>query len=143
MSTKYRYERVALIITAITHGKGDAVIEMLRIKGLPFNMAGVGYTSMGLDLADYLGLTEVKRDVIMSVVPERQAHETMAVLKYGFSLDEKRTGSAVCVPISSVAGLRVLQYITGMDDVFQPPLVDKDGKDDLTMKNEQPEKQES
>ena len=124
---RQRYERVAFVITLITHGKGDAVVDMLKSKGITYNMAAVGYAAIGLELADYFGLTEVKRDIIMSVVPQRRVAEMMTMLKYGFSLDEARTGAAFCVPVSSVAGIKALQFISGTSDVF---LTDEEkGKD--------------
>ncbi|MCL1895112.1 MAG: P-II family nitrogen regulator [Clostridiales bacterium] len=115
---RQRYERIAFVITVISHGKGDAVVEMLKNKGITYNMAAVGYAAIGLELADYFGLTEVKRDIIMSTVPERRVPEMMTMLKYGFSLDETRTGAAFCVPVSSVAGIKALQFLSGTNDVF-------------------------
>ena len=131
-----KYERVSFIMTTITHGKGDDVIEMLRDKGISYNMAAVGYTAIGLELADYFGLTEIKRDIIMSIVPERRVSETLTMLKFGFSLDEKRTGLAFAIPVSSVAGLRILQYISGANEIFLPPQADENGKDGQTMKKD-------
>jgi nitrogen regulatory protein PII len=133
-----QYERIVFVMTIVSRGRGDAVIEMLRSKGIPYNIASIGYTAIGLELADYFGLTEVKRDIILSIVPEYRVPETMTMLEYGFSLNEKHMGIAFCVPVSGVSGLKALQYISGSGDVFRQrtPVAGNDASDSERRKDD-------
>ena len=108
-------ERIKLLISILGRGKGDKLISSLRSLGITFNMASVGYWAVGHDLADYLGLTELERDIVCSVVPESKAMRALSMIEYKFSLSEPGNGVAFCIPISGVGGPVSLKYISGVE----------------------------
>jgi hypothetical protein len=108
-------ERIKMIVTILERGKADLLIKELRTLGVTFNMASVGYSAGGLDLADYFGLHERERDIVFSVLPESKTATVLSMIEYKFSLDEPGKGIACCVPISGVGGPISLRYISGID----------------------------
>ncbi|MDR0356922.1 MAG: hypothetical protein LBH63_00890 [Clostridiales Family XIII bacterium] len=108
-------ERVKLLVTIIDRGRSDSLIRELRLLGVTFNMASVGYGAVGVDLADLLGFTEKECDIVYSVVTESKTASALSMLEYKFSLNEPGRGIAFCVPISGVGGPVSLRYISGID----------------------------
>lgn len=107
-------ERIKLLIAILNRGEGNNLIRELRSLGITFNIASVGYWAVGLDLADYLGLTEEERDIVCSVVPESKVHTALSMIEYKFSLSVPGNGIAFCIPISGVGGPVSLKYISGV-----------------------------
>lgn len=108
-------ERVKLMVSIVERTLSDKVIKELRGLGVTFNMASVGYTAVGQELADYLGITESECAIIFSVVTESKVASVLAMMSYKFSLNEPGTGIALCVPISGVGGPVSLRYISGIE----------------------------
>ena len=107
-------ERIKLLISVLGRGQGDKLITELRELGITYNMASVGYWATGLDLADYLGLTETERDIVYSVVTESKVRSALSMIEYKFSLKEPGNGVAFCIPIMGVGGPVSLKYISGV-----------------------------
>lgn len=115
-SDGHEIERIKLMVSIIERGQGDKLIKELRGLGITFNMASVGYWATGLDLADYLGLTEEEIDIVYSVVTESKVKGALSMIEYKFSLNEPGNGVAFCVPIMGVGGPVSLKYISGIND---------------------------
>lgn len=116
MGDKLPYKRIKMLVTVIDRGKAEKLISELRWLGVTFNMASVGYHSVGMELTDYLGLTEDEYDVVFSIIPEDKAKTVISMIEYKFNLDEPNNGYAFTVPISGVSGPLALRYISGITD---------------------------
>lgn len=116
MSEKVPYKRIKMLITVVDRGKSDRLIEELRWLGVTFNMAAVGYQATGMDISDYLGLTENEYDIVFSIVPEDNAKAVISMVEYKFNLDEPGNGYAMTIPISGVSGPLALSYISGITE---------------------------
>jgi hypothetical protein len=65
---------------------------------------------------DYLGLTSMERDLILSIVSEHISHDVLNKILYKFDLDEPSNGVAFTIPITGVSGPLALRYMTGMQE---------------------------
>jgi hypothetical protein len=109
------FERLKLMITIVSRGKGELVVRELRTLGITYNMVSVAYGAVGLGLKDVLGLTESECETVFSVLTESKVKAAMSMVEYKFSLDDPGTGIAFCAPISGVGGPLSLQYISGLE----------------------------
>lgn len=116
MGDKMPYKRIKMLVTVVDRGKSEKLIGELRWLGVTFNMSAVGYHAVGMDITDYLGLTEDEYDVVFSIVPEDKAKAVMSMIEYKFNLDEPNNGYAFTIPISGVSGPLALRYISGTTD---------------------------
>lgn len=116
MSDKMPYKRIKLLVTVVDRGKSNKLIKELRWLGVTFNMAAVGNHAAGMELTDYLGLTENEYDIVFSIVPEDKAKSVISMVEYKFNLDEPGNGYAYTIPISGVSGPLALKYISGTTD---------------------------
>jgi hypothetical protein len=108
------FERIKLLISILKRGDSDRLIPELRGLGITFNMASVGYWATGLDMADFLGLTETEHDIIYSVVPVSKVRSALSMIEFKFSLNERGNGIAFCIPITGVGGPVSLKYLSGI-----------------------------
>ena len=102
--------RYKLLTTIVGRGKGDKVVSMLNKKDIMFNLIILGEGTADSDILDYLGIGEIDKDVVLSIVAEEKIEEVLTELreKMKFSLPGK--GIAFTVPLSSIAA-RMLKHI--------------------------------
>ncbi|HWQ79171.1 MAG TPA: hypothetical protein VN381_10165 [Anaerovoracaceae bacterium] len=109
-------KRIKLLVVIVDRGLGEEVAEVLRENGVTFNLISPAYCAAGSQIMDYLGLTSLERDMILSVVSEHISHEVLNKILYKFDLDEPSKGIAFTVPISGVSGPLALRYMTGCQE---------------------------
>lgn len=109
-------KRIELLITIVDRGLGNDVVEILRDSGVTFNMISPGYCATGSDIMDCLGLTDLERDLILSVVTEDKVKSVLNKIMYKFDLDVPGNGLAFTIPITGVSGPLALRYISGIQD---------------------------
>lgn len=109
-------KRIKLLITIVDRGLGEEVSKVLREDGVTFNLISPAYCAAGSKLMDYLGLTSLERDLVISVVADHLAHEVLNKILYKFDLDEPSNGLAFTIPISGVSGPLALRYMTGQQE---------------------------
>lgn len=114
---KQPFRRIKLIITVLDRGLGDEVVELCRENGVTFNMVSPGYSAAGLDIMDYLGLTDSEMDIVFSITTEDRTPSILNKIHYKFDLDEPEHGFALAIPISGVSGPLALRYISGIPDL--------------------------
>lgn len=108
-----KINKIKLMVTIVDRGLGDEVVELCHDNGVTFNMVAPGYGAAGMDIVDFLGLTDTENDIVLSVVQEPDALEVLKMIKYKFDLDEAGTGLAFTIPISGVSGPLAFKYISG------------------------------
>ncbi len=109
-------KRVKLLTVIVDRGRGEEVAEVLRENGVTFNLISPAYCAAGSQLMDYLGLTSLERDIVLSVVSERISHEVLNKILYKFDLDGPSNGIAFTVPVAGVSGPLALRYMTGCQE---------------------------
>ena len=103
-------KRYKLLTTIVARGKGDKVVSLLNKKEIMFNLIILGEGTADSELLDYLGIGEIDKDVVLSIIAEEKLEEILRELreKMQFSLPGK--GIAFTVPLSSIAA-RMLKHI--------------------------------
>jgi hypothetical protein len=109
-------KRIKLLVVIVDRGRGDEVSALLRENGVTFNLISPAYCAAGSRIMDYLGITSLERDLILSVVSERISHEVLTKVLYKFDLGEPSKGIAFTVPISGVSGPLALRYMSGCQE---------------------------
>ncbi|MDD4584188.1 MAG: hypothetical protein PHR60_08410 [Eubacteriales bacterium] len=108
-------EHIKFIITIVKRGDGEKVAAFYRSHGLTFNMISPGYGAAGLEILDYLGLTETEKDMIISIAKEDQVHEILPLVEETFHLKAPGNGIVFTVPITGISGSTAFYYVTGCE----------------------------
>ena len=103
-------KRYKLLTTIVARKKGEKVVAMLNQEEIMFNLIILGEGTADSEILDYLGIGEIDKDVVLSIVAEEKVEEVLKELreKMQFSLPGK--GIAFTVPLSSIAA-RMLKHI--------------------------------
>ena len=93
LTASHRYDKIDIIFTVVQRGLGEEVIEVTSI----LEMFGLGAT---------------EKDVILSFVKTDETHEVITAISEQMEFTKPGGGIAFAVPVQSVAGIKVLQYLT-------------------------------
>lgn len=103
-------KRYKLLTTIVARGKGDKVVAMLNKKEIMFNLIVLGEGTADSDVLDYLGIGEIDKDVVLSIVSEDKLEEVLKELREKMQFTLPGKGIAFTVPLSSIAA-RMLKHI--------------------------------
>lgn len=81
--------------------------------GVSVNYITLGYGTASHELLDYFGLDGTEKAVIFSVVAKKTWRKIKSGLQKEMQIDIPGTGVAFIIPLSSIGGMKQLQYLTG------------------------------
>lgn len=103
-------KRYKLLTTIVARGKGEKVVDLFNKKEIMFNLIILGEGTADSDILDYLGIGEIDKDVVLSIVSEENVEEVMGELREKMKFNLPGKGIAFTVPLSSIAA-RMLKHI--------------------------------
>ncbi|MGI6727154.1 MAG: hypothetical protein ACOX4P_01125 [Anaerovoracaceae bacterium] len=106
-------KKIKLLVSIVKRGDGEKIAAFYRAHGLTFNMISPGYGAAGLEILDYLGLTETEKDIVISIVSEEEIHKILPLVKEKFKLKKPDAGIVFTIPIVGVSGSKALNYAIG------------------------------
>lgn len=103
-------KRYKLLTTIVARGKGDKVVAMFNQKEIMFNLIILGEGTADSEILDYLGIGEIDKDVVLSIVSEEKIEDVIEELREKMQFNLPGKGIAFTVPLSSIAA-RMLKHI--------------------------------
>ena len=110
---KEGYEPIKLLTTIVGRGTGEQVTHLMRDIGIRYHIILLGRGTANSDLLSYLGLDEIEKDIVLSVVPVRQVEAALTLLREKLEFDQPGYGIAFTVPIGSVGGVHTYDFLSG------------------------------
>ncbi len=104
-----------LLVTIVDRGKGQSVADLLIKEGVLFHTIMLGRGTARKAILNYLGLGETEKDVVISAVRVEGGLKALRRLMQALRLDAPGRGIAFTINISSVGGLKTLEYLKGID----------------------------
>ena len=104
-------KKLKLIITVVDRPKGEFYLDVLSQFDVNFQMATPGKGTAQTDLIEVLGLN-IHKAVLMSVVREDMVDPIMKCLEDKFTTIKNGKGVAFAVPLSSVIGVNMYQFLS-------------------------------
>lgn len=102
-----------LLITIVDRDKGQIAVDLLMKEGVLFHRIVLGRGTAKTEILDLLGIGDIGKDIIFSVLPARRIGRAMQRLKKTLQFDNPGHGIAFTIPISSVGGQRTLKHLSG------------------------------
>lgn len=109
--TKLVLKKLKLIITVVDRPKGEFYMDVIGGFEVNCQMLMSGQGTARSELVDLLGLNPEKA-VILSVVREDRVPEIMNTLEEKFETVRNGNGVAFAVPLSSVIGVNLYQFMS-------------------------------
>ncbi|MGI6733358.1 MAG: hypothetical protein ACOX4J_04205 [Anaerovoracaceae bacterium] len=109
-------KKMKLLITILNMDDGEEIAAFYRDHGITFNMIAPAYGAAGLEIKDYLGLTNTEKDLVISIADEDKIQEILPKIREFKDLDKPNTGIAFTIPLVGISGPKALRYVSGYDE---------------------------
>lgn len=90
------------LFTIVDYNFGKKVIELYQEQNLPIHLFTHGHGLASSEILDYLGIGEVKKSVLLSILPEKSIPTIYSMLTLDLEFDKPGTGIAFTIPVSSM-----------------------------------------
>ena len=104
-------KKLKILFTVVDKAKAEFYLDVLSQFEVNFQMVTPGKGTATSDLIELLGLN-IQKAVIMSVVREDLVERVMNCLEDKFSTIKNGKGIAFAVPLSSVIGVNLYQFLS-------------------------------
>ena len=104
-------KKLKILFTVVDKAKAEFYLDVLSQFEVNFQMVTPGKGTATSDLVDMLGLN-IQKAVILSVVREDLVDTVMNCLEDKFSTIKNGKGIAFAVPLSSVIGVNLYQFLS-------------------------------
>jgi hypothetical protein len=101
------------MIVIVDRGKGDAIVRYLREQNVMCNFILPGHGTASQQWLNLLGMGEIKKDVVISVLDKNRIGGIFEGLGEHFGIRGAGHGVAFTVAINSIGGKRLLNYCLG------------------------------
>ena len=104
-------KKLKLLVTVVDRPKAEFYLDVLSQFEVNFQMTTAGKGTAYSELVDMLGLN-IQKTIIFSVVREDRVDEIMRCLDEKFTTIRKGKGIAFTIPMSSVIGVSIYQFLS-------------------------------
>ena len=110
--SSHRYDKLDIIFSVVQRGLGEEVIHVTKSRGVYVNLICPGRGTATSSILEMFGLGATEKDIILSFVKTDETHEVITAISKKLEFDKPGGGIAFAVPVQSIAGIKVLQYLT-------------------------------
>lgn len=108
---KFIPQKLKVIVTIVNRGKGNFFLDQIENMGVNMQLLVEGEGTAPYNLNNLWGLAHKERDVIISFVPEDKVKKILKLLDGKFESVRNGDGIAFSIPISSIIGVSVYQFL--------------------------------
>ena len=101
-----------LLVTIVGRSKAEFYMDLLQSMEINVQMALSGYGTASTDMLQLLGLSNSDKSVILSVVREDRARETLTLLGEKFKTVRGGKGIAYTIPLTSLIGVANYRFLS-------------------------------
>ena len=105
-------KKLKILVTIVDRSKAEFYLDVL--EGYEVNMQTViyGMGTASTDMLHYLGLSQTKKAVIISVVKEERIKEIQTAYEDKYFKTKNGKGIAFTIPITSMIGVSIYQFLS-------------------------------
>ncbi|MBQ7873616.1 MAG: P-II family nitrogen regulator [Oscillospiraceae bacterium] len=105
-------ERLDIIVTIVSKGKGEGVVDIARESGALVNIICHGRGTAPSSILEMLGLGATEKEVVLSFTKDEKSEELLEKISKGLEFAKPGHGIAFTVPLQSVAGIMAFKFLT-------------------------------
>ena len=105
-------KKLKLLVLVVNQNKADFYTDFLQSFDVNMQVQMHAQGTAGSEMLHYLGLEEAEKRVLFSIIREDRADDAMKALEEKFSTLRGGKGIAYTVPLSSVAGVAIYQFLS-------------------------------
>lgn len=105
-------KKLKLLVLVVNNTKADFYTDFLQSLEVNMQIQMHAQGTAGSEMLHYLGLEASEKRVLMGIIREDLAEEIMKALEEKFATLRGGKGIAYTVPLSSVAGVAIYQFLS-------------------------------
>ncbi|MBR2041879.1 MAG: hypothetical protein IKL57_08550 [Oscillospiraceae bacterium] len=105
-------QRMDLIFTIVSKGKGEAVLDVFKENKILQNIICHGHGTAPSSILEVLGLGATDKDIILSFVKAENSKKILAEISKKLDFAKPGHGIAFTVPLESIAGIMSFKFLT-------------------------------
>ncbi len=105
-------EKLKLLVTVVDRVKSDYYADLLQSFDVNLQVMSLGHGTASAKMLGYLGLSEVEKMVLFSVIRESKLPEALHTLDEKFKTIKGGKGIAFTVPLTSVIGTLIYGFLS-------------------------------
>ena len=116
---KVETNRLKILITIVNRSKAEFYMDVIQNYEANMQIACQGRGTATADMRKLLGLVDVDKTVIFSVVKESRVSDIMYQLEKRFRTVKNGGGIAYTIPMSSIIGVAVYAFLSNNKDAVK------------------------
>ncbi|MBE6893483.1 MAG: hypothetical protein E7482_05670 [Ruminococcaceae bacterium] len=105
-------QRIDLVFTIVSRGKGETVLDVLRENKILQNTVCHGRGTAPSSILEMLGLGATEKDIVLSFVKNEKSEEIIRKISEKLVFSKPGNGISFTVPLQSVAGIAAFKFLT-------------------------------
>ncbi len=105
-------QRMDLVFTIVSKGKGEAVLEVFKENKILQNTICHGHGTAPSSVLEVLGLGATDKDIILSFVKAENSKKIIEQVSRKMEFSKPGHGIAFTVPLESIAGIMSFKFLT-------------------------------
>ncbi len=107
---------LSMLVTITTRKLTNKFVNFYHEMDLPVSVITLGYGTASSEILDYFGLDGSDKSVLFHVVTDTKWKEVKRQLRLKMNIDIPGIGISFLVPLSSIGGIKALNYLTAQQD---------------------------
>ena len=96
-----------MLVTIVNRGKGEKVLDFLKLKGIEHHIVTFGAGTAPTNLASLLSLYNKEKEVLFAIIKLKDSTKILDDLEKNILLSEKYAGIAFTIPLKSMTNLSI------------------------------------
>lgn len=105
-------QHIDMIITIVSKGKGEVVLDVLRDNGVLQNTICHGRGTAPSSILEMLGLGATDKDIVLSFATGEKSTQLLKIIEKKLEFSKPGHGISFTVPLQSIAGIMAYKFIT-------------------------------
>jgi nitrogen regulatory protein PII len=107
---------LSMMVTITTRKLTKKFVDFYTDMSLPVSVITLGNGTASSEILDYFGLDGSEKSVIFHIITDTRWKEVKRQLRLKMNIDIPGIGIAFTVPLSSIGGMKALNYLTAQQD---------------------------
>ena len=105
-------ERLDIIFTIVSRGKGETVTNILRKNYIIECLTLHGRGTATSNILKMFGLGVTEKEVVLGITKNERSHDIIKAIDKKLNFEKPGNGISFVVPLQSVAGIMAFKYLT-------------------------------
>ena len=105
-------DKLSVLITVVARKKAEYYIDIIQSFEVNMQMTLVATGTANASMISLLGLTDLKKSVIISVIKDNKLNDCLATLENKFNTIAGGKGIAFTIPMTSVIGTLIYGFLS-------------------------------